>query len=84
MADKCLTAMSVPVSAAGVGALYGGRRASGGGTEGGILDGWLVDSSDAGTIVPGVEVRDCPLWMTDESATVAMVRRALELAEEVR
>ena len=50
----------------------------------GILDGWLVDSSDAGTIVPGVEVRDCPLWMSDESATVAMVRRALELAEEVR
>jgi LPPG:FO 2-phospho-L-lactate transferase len=87
MADKCLTAMSVPVSAAGVGALYGARRAPGGGTEGGgggILDGWLVDSSDAGTIVPGVEVRDCPLWMTDESATVAMVRRALELAEEVR
>src|SRR5690348_15748341 len=82
MADKCLTAMSVPVSAAGVGALYGARRGPTG--DDGILDGWLVDSSDAGTIVPGVEVRDCPLWMSDESATVAMVRRALELAEEVR
>jgi LPPG:FO 2-phospho-L-lactate transferase len=81
MADKCLTAMSVPVSAAGVGALYTARRA---GDRKGILDGWLVDTSDAGTVVPGVEVRDCPLWMTDETATAAMVRRALELAEEVR
>jgi LPPG:FO 2-phospho-L-lactate transferase len=78
MADKCLAAMSVPVTAAGVGALYGARAA------GGILDGWLVDTSDAGTGVPGVEVRDCPLWMTDEQATLAMVRRALELAEEIR
>jgi LPPG:FO 2-phospho-L-lactate transferase len=70
--------VSVPVTAAGVGGLYGARSADG------VLDGWLVDTSDTGTDVPGVAVRDCPLWMTDENATLDIVRRALELAEEIR
>jgi len=74
MADKCLAALDVPCTAAGVGALYGARR------SGGILDGWLVDTSDAGTAVDGVAVRDCPLWMNDEAATVAMVKEAMALA----
>ncbi len=74
MADACLAAIDVECSAAGVGASYGARAA------GGVLDGWLVDPADAGTEVPGVTVVDTPLWMTDEPATVAMVRRALELA----
>ncbi|HEX5595796.1 MAG TPA: 2-phospho-L-lactate transferase [Micromonosporaceae bacterium] len=74
MADKCLTAVGTECSAAGVGGLYGAR------SNGGILDGWLVDTSDADTQVPGVTVRPAPLWMTDEAATVAMVRAALELA----
>jgi LPPG:FO 2-phospho-L-lactate transferase len=78
MADKCLSAMDVPVTAAGVGGLFGARSA------GGILDGWLVDTSDAGTEVGGVTVRECPLWMTDERATLAMVEQGLALAEEVR
>jgi LPPG:FO 2-phospho-L-lactate transferase len=78
MADKCLAAVDVPVTAAGVGGLYGAR------SRDGVLDGWLVDTSDAGTAVDGVEVRDCPLWMTDESATVKMVEQALTLAEDVR
>ena len=78
MADKCLAAMSVPVTAQGVGSLYGSRAGDG------ILDGWLVDTADAGTGVPGVTVRDCPLWMTDEQATLAIVRQALALAEEIR
>ncbi len=78
MADKCLAAVDVPVTAAGVGALYGARSA------GGILDGWLVDTSDAGIEVGGVPVRECPLWMTDERATLAMVEQGLALAEEVR
>jgi LPPG:FO 2-phospho-L-lactate transferase len=78
MADKCLAAMSVPVTAEGVGSLYGSRSADG------ILDGWLVDAADAGTGVPGVTVRDCPLWMTDEQATLAIVEQALALAEEIR
>jgi LPPG:FO 2-phospho-L-lactate transferase len=74
MADKCLTAVGTECSAAGVGRLYGARR------DGGLLDGWLVDPVDASTTVDGVTVHDTPLWMTDESATAAMVAAALEVA----
>ncbi|RZU73375.1 LPPG:FO 2-phospho-L-lactate transferase [Micromonospora kangleipakensis] len=73
MADRCLDVLGVECSAAGVGGLYGGRPA------GGLLDGWLVAPEDEGTLVPGVTVRTAPLRMTDETATVAMVRAALEL-----
>ncbi|NUR28149.1 MAG: 2-phospho-L-lactate transferase [Catenulispora sp.] len=71
MADKCLAAIGVECSAAGVGGAYGARSA------GGVLDAWLVDTTDAGIVVPGVTVRSAPLWMTDEDATAAMVRAAL-------
>ena len=74
MADKCLAAVGVACTAAGVGGLYGARSAEG------ILDGWLVDTTDAATTVDGVRVAAAPLWMTDEAATEAMVRAALELA----
>jgi LPPG:FO 2-phospho-L-lactate transferase len=74
MADRCLAVLGIPCTAAGVGGLYGARG------SGGILDGWLVDSGDADAEVPGVRVAAAPLWMTDESATAAMVRAALELA----
>jgi LPPG:FO 2-phospho-L-lactate transferase len=74
MADKCLAAVGVEVTAAGVGGLYGARSA------GGILDAWLVDTADAGTTVEGVRVHDCPLWMSDVDATAAMVRAALTAA----
>ncbi|MEV0156686.1 2-phospho-L-lactate transferase [Micromonospora sp. NPDC050686] len=73
MADRCLAVLGVECSAAGVGRLYGGRR------DGGLLDGWLVAPEDAGVEVPGVTVRAVPLRMTDEAATAAMVRAALEL-----
>jgi LPPG:FO 2-phospho-L-lactate transferase len=73
MAEKCLPAVGVEVSAAGVGGFYGARSADG------ILDGWLVDSADAGAQVKGVEVRAVPLYMTDVDATAAMVRAAVEL-----
>ncbi|MGI5147705.1 2-phospho-L-lactate transferase [Plantactinospora sp. CA-294935] len=73
MADRCLAVLGVPCTAAGVGGLYGARSA------GGILDAWLVDSTDAGTEVEGVTVRAAPLWMTDEAATATMVRTAVEL-----
>jgi LPPG:FO 2-phospho-L-lactate transferase len=74
MADRCLAAVGVECSAAGVGRLYGARSA------GGVLDGWLVDTVDAEVDVPGITVRAAPLWMTDEAATAAMVRAALDLA----
>jgi LPPG:FO 2-phospho-L-lactate transferase len=74
MADSCLPVIGVEVSAEGVGRHYGAR------SEGGLLDGWLIAEDDTAT-VPGVEVRAVPLLMTDDEATAAMVRTALELAK---
>ena len=78
MADKCLATLEIPVSAAGVGGMYGARAA------GGLLDGWLVDTVDAGATVPGVPTRAVPLWMTDQDATARMVAEALDLAGALR
>ncbi|WP_131745677.1 2-phospho-L-lactate transferase [Frankia sp. Cppng1_Ct_nod] len=78
MADACLTAIGVATTAGAVGAHYGARGASPAG--GGILDGWLVDTVDTGTEVPGVTVKARPLLMTDVAATAQIVRAALELA----
>jgi LPPG:FO 2-phospho-L-lactate transferase len=72
MADACLAAIGVQTSADAVGRHYGAR------TAGGLLDGWLVHTGDPGD-VPGVEVREVPLLMTDVDATAEMARRALEL-----
>jgi len=76
MADACLPAIGVPVSAEGVGRHYGAR------SQGGVLDGWLVHATDRAD-VPGVEVRATPLLMTDDEATAAMVHVALDLAKVV-
>ncbi len=73
MADACLPAIGVEVSAQGVGRHYGARG------SGGLLDGWLVHEGDAAD-VPRVRVRAVPLLMTDDAATADMVRAALELA----
>lgn len=95
MADKVLAAVGVESTAAAVAKHYGGaerlplkggggRRAGGGG----LLDGWLVDSVDAGAVAEvaaaGIRCRAVPLMMTDLDATAAMAREALALAEEVR
>jgi LPPG:FO 2-phospho-L-lactate transferase len=72
MADRCLAPMDVECSAAGVGGLYGAR------STGGILDAWLVDEVDAATRVSGVDVRVCPLWMTDPTTTARIARTALD------
>ncbi len=74
MADRCLATVGVEVSAAGVGGLYGARSAQG------LLDAWLVDTADEGTVVPGVTTRAVPLWMTDEQTTATMVREAVHVA----
>lgn len=73
MAKTCLEVIGVECSAQGVGRHYGGR------TEAGILDGWLVHPGDDAEI-PGVAVRQTPLLMTDDAATAAMAREALDLA----
>jgi len=77
MAQQLLTAIGVPVTAAGVGLHYGAR------SSGGVLDGWLVADSDA-DLVPeivasGLSCRAVPLLMTDHDATAAMVAAAIGL-----
>ncbi len=73
MADACLDVIGVDTTAEAVGRHFGARSGTG------ILDGWLVHSTDAADI-PGVEVRSVPLLMTDVDATAEMARAALELA----
>jgi len=74
MADACLPVIGVEVSAEGVGRHYGARK------DGGLLDGWLIADTDTAT-VPGVAVRAVPLLMSDDDATAAIVRAALELVQ---
>jgi LPPG:FO 2-phospho-L-lactate transferase len=74
MADRCLETLGVEVSANGVAALYAARG------ENGLLDGWLVDTSDEGASVPGITTRAVGLWMTDADATAKMVAEAIDLA----
>ncbi|MFD4833708.1 2-phospho-L-lactate transferase [Streptomyces uncialis] len=78
MADKVLTAVGVETTAAAVAEHYGS----------GLLDGWLVDTVDEGSVArveaAGIRCRAVPLLMTDIDATARMAREALALAEEVR
>jgi LPPG:FO 2-phospho-L-lactate transferase len=82
MADKVLAAIGVESTAAAVAAHYGAR------TAGGVLDGWLVDTSDAdqldGIGAGGIAARAVPLWMTDPETTAAIAEAALDLADAVR
>lgn len=77
MAEQMLTSIGVEVSAAGVGLHYGARSA------GGVLDGWLVDQSDAAEVgrieAAGLPCRAVPLMMTDPDATAAMAAAAIDL-----
>ncbi|MFF7350754.1 MULTISPECIES: 2-phospho-L-lactate transferase [Streptomyces] len=78
MADKVLAAVGVESTAVAVAKHYGS----------GLLDGWLVDTVDAGAVdeveAAGIRCRAIPLMMTDLKATAAMAAEALVLAEEVR
>jgi LPPG:FO 2-phospho-L-lactate transferase len=73
MADECLEVIGVSTSAAAIGNYYGARSATG------ILDGWLVHSTDSAEVA-GVDVRSVPLLMTDPAVTAQMVRAALDVA----
>ncbi|MER8003594.1 2-phospho-L-lactate transferase [Streptomyces sp. NPDC095613] len=78
MADKVLAAIGVEATASAVALHYGS----------GLLDGWLVDTVDAGAVAEieraGIRSRAVPLMMTDLDAAAGMAREALALAEEVR
>ena len=82
MADACLTARGIETSARAVALQYGAR------TAGGILDGWLVDVSDADSVpalqAAGVACRAVPLLMTNVETTAHMARDAIDLALESR
>ena len=77
MAEQLLTSIGVEVSAAGVGLHYGAR------SDGGVLDAWLVDETDAADVPrvleAGLACRAVPLLMTDVDATAAMAAAAVEL-----
>lgn len=77
MADACLTAIGIETSASAV-ALHYGSRASGG-----LLDAWLVDSSDAATVATveaaGIRTAAVPLWMRDPSTSAQVARDAVAL-----
>lgn len=77
MADACLAAIGVKTTAAAVAAHYGAA----------LLDGWLVDSSDADAAeaaeLERIAVRALPLLMTDPTAAAAIARAAIDLAREL-
>ena len=82
MADAVLPAIGVATTADAVAHHYGPRVA------GGVLDGWLVDTSDAhlvdGLSTSGIACRAVPLLMHDVEATAAMATAAVDLARDVR
>jgi LPPG:FO 2-phospho-L-lactate transferase len=82
MADACLRAIGVDTNAAAVAWHYGLR------SQGGLLDGWLVDEVDKGLAdelaEAGLPTRAVPLLMTDVDAAAAMALATLELADAVR
>ena len=81
MAGPLLRHLGVEVSAAGVGAHYGARSA------GGVLDGWLVDESDADAVpvltAAGLSTRAVPLLMPDVESAARMATSALDLAADL-
>ena len=81
MADSCLEAIGVETTAAAVAAHYGPR------SEGGLIDGWLVDLVDAATAdaveETGITCRAIPAMMTDVDATAKIAAACLALADEL-
>jgi LPPG:FO 2-phospho-L-lactate transferase len=77
MANQLLSTIGVDVSAGAVGRHYGAR------SQGGVIDGWLVDESDAAELPAlheaGLTAAAVPLFMTDPGATAAMAAAAVEL-----
>jgi LPPG:FO 2-phospho-L-lactate transferase len=73
MADRMLAAIGVDCTAAAVAKHYGD-----------LLDGWLVDESDAASVAEveaaGIACRAVPLWMNDAESTAAIAKAALALA----
>lgn len=75
MADACLSSIGVDTSAAAVGVHYGAR------SGGGLLDAWLVDTSDTDALRPltdaGIDATAVPLWMSDLELSARLADEAL-------
>jgi len=82
MADACLPAIGVDTTAEAVGRHYGARSA------GGLLDGWLVDETDAAAVAPleasGLPAASVPLWMRDLDTSAVLAGAAIDFAAAVR
>ena len=82
MADQLLTGLGIEISASGVAAHHGSRR------TGGLLDGWLIDSTDHDQTATidglGITARAVPLWMNDEATTDQLATDVLKLALTIR
>lgn len=82
MADVCLEVSGIETSAEAVGRHYGSRR------DGGLLDGWLVDETDAAAVEPltasGIVTRAVPLWMRDADTSAQLAADALDLVDALR
>jgi LPPG:FO 2-phospho-L-lactate transferase len=82
MADQLLDGLGIDGTAAGV-ALHLGARSGGG-----LLDGWLIDTEDAGDVErieeEGITARAVPLYMRDVNTTRQLAADALALAAELR
>ena len=82
MADACLAAIGVATAADAVAAHYGSRA------SGGVIDGWLVDITDADAVpalsAAGVRCVAVPLWMRDTASSAQVARDALALAMTLR
>jgi len=77
MAGACLRAEGIETTAQAVAAHYGAR------SSGGLLDAWLVDTSDADSVdaitASGIACAAVPLFLTDVQASSEMARQAIEL-----
>jgi len=77
MADACLPVIGVETSATAVGLHYGAR------SNGGIIDAWLVDETDAAAVpvlqAAGIRAAAVPLWMRDPATSAQLAADALSL-----
>ncbi|MEO6472439.1 MAG: 2-phospho-L-lactate transferase [Aeromicrobium sp.] len=81
MADQLLDGLGIETSASGVARHLGAR------SDGGVLDGWLVDTQDADEVdtieAAGIAARSVPLFMNDAVTTRQLAIDAMALATEL-
>jgi LPPG:FO 2-phospho-L-lactate transferase len=79
MADQCLRSAGIEVSAEAVGRHYGARSEPGDG----LLDAWMVDTTDADAQICGMRVVAMPLLMPTPVEAATLASAALEVARAV-